>query len=587
MLFARSFYILTLLLFLPFALITHAQNKPLTEKNDFEAKFLKDKLEKPPALIDIQNSFAHQSANKSTENRPSYIKQIKLFDIPVRWDEKLINYLNYYRNNPRGRATMKIWLSRLSRYRELILNEITKQKLPRFLIYVAMIESSYDPSKTSRVGAAGLWQFMKKTGKGFGLEYNYWLDERRDPEKSTRAALQYLKNLYQRFQSWDLALAAYNAGYGNILQAIRKYNTNDYWRLCRYEAGLPWSTSLYVPKIYAVAIIGENPKLFGYNNIKPDAAFDFDVVRLPRSFSLKYLASALKTNEEDIKRLNPKLRRKRTPPVKGFELRIPKNKKDAFYQKLANSGVIRYRPYQVKLGEDERSVAEHFGISIYQLRKINNFSRSATIRPGLTLLVPIDSKRKKIKTTQSDTDKKKELVAFAKECPTKIKGKKRVFYRVVLGDTLSEIAENFGVSLNEISRWNAIDPNAKLISKMVLQVFVDPNKNLSHIKRVDPTRVSFHIAGSRVFLNKHEENKGRRRIRYTVKRGDSLIRIARKFKLSVGSLMRINKFSRGVNLKIGDEIVVYYDPNKKKKRRRKTKRKKRSKQRSNKKKTRK
>src|SRR5204862_7945434 len=178
----------------------------------------------------------------------------------------------------RGRAIRSGWLRAQGRWRPLFEEALAKAHLPVGLIYVSMIESSYDPHDRSHAGAVGLWQFMPEVSKIYGLRVDYWVDERKDPEKSTQAITRYLGDLKERFGGWPLALAAFNAGYGAVLRSMQKYNTNDYWELCRHEDGLPWDTMLYVPKAMAAAIVGENRALFGYADVPSDPAFSFDRV---------------------------------------------------------------------------------------------------------------------------------------------------------------------------------------------------------------------------------------------------------------------------------------------------------------------
>jgi membrane-bound lytic murein transglycosylase D len=318
--------------------------------------------------------------------------KLKLPDLPIRWDRKLVRYLQFYRNDPKGRAILALWLQRMGRYERMIRQELQRQGLPQSLIYVAMIESGFDPLQTSPVGAAGLWQFMVPTGADYGLDRDHWVDERRNPELSTRAALRFLKNLYERLGSWELALAAYNAGFGTVLEAMRKYNTNDYWRLCRYEAGLPWSTVLYVPKILATAIVGTNRAAFGFDKIRPDPPLEFELAAVPVSATLRELSDAAGVAPERMLELNPELRRGRTPPYPRVWVRVPAGTKHRFYAFLEPLRRRRFKPYVVKLGDTDRSIAARYGMSWRKLRALNKLSSAAELHPGLTIFVPASEK---------------------------------------------------------------------------------------------------------------------------------------------------------------------------------------------------
>src|SRR5579863_4282805 len=225
-----------------------------------------------------------------------WLSQLRLPDLPVRLDARVIRYLEFYKDDARGRSIMDTWLRKQGRWRTLFEDALRKAHLPLALVYISMIESGYDPLDKSHAGAVGLWQFMPEGGRIYGLRIDYWIDERRNPEKATAAFARYIGDLKERFGAWPLTLAAFNAGYGAVLRAMQKYNTNDYWELCRHEDGLPWETTLYVPKAMAAAIVGENRKLFGYDEISSESAYAFDRVRVPSSMSLAAIAKAAGVN---------------------------------------------------------------------------------------------------------------------------------------------------------------------------------------------------------------------------------------------------------------------------------------------------
>ncbi|MEO0325620.1 MAG: lytic transglycosylase domain-containing protein, partial [Myxococcota bacterium] len=188
-------------------------------------------------------------------------------DLPVRWQAQVLRYLDYFKSDRRGRRLMRGWIQRSARYGAMIQRELRAAGQPEDLRCVAMAESGFDPTVRSRRGAAGMWQFVEGTGAEYGLTRDRWVDARLDPVASTRAAARFLGDLHQRFGSWELALAAYNMGYGALLRAIRKYNTNDYWTLAALEAGLPFETRIYVAKISACAVVMRNPERFGFGEL--------------------------------------------------------------------------------------------------------------------------------------------------------------------------------------------------------------------------------------------------------------------------------------------------------------------------------
>ena len=191
-------------------------------------------------------------------------------DLPVRFHDRVVRYLEYFRDSRRGQSLMRAWLRRSSRYGGMITQTLEARGLPRDLRCVAMAESGFDPTVRSHRGALGMWQFVPRTGREYDLNSNRWFDERMDPIKSTDAAARMLGDLHRRFGSWELALAAYNMGYGALLRAIRKYNTNDYWVLADLEAGLPFETTIYVAKIMACSVVMRNTETFGFGELTRD-----------------------------------------------------------------------------------------------------------------------------------------------------------------------------------------------------------------------------------------------------------------------------------------------------------------------------
>jgi membrane-bound lytic murein transglycosylase D len=222
----------------------------------------------------------------------SWLRQLTMPDIPVRWDARVVRYLEYYKNNPRGRSMVQSWIKKSGRYGGAIRRILREQGLPEDILWLSLVESGFDPTIQSPAGAAGLWQFMPEGARIYGLTVDRWVDERLDPERSTVAAARYLADLRQRFGGWELGFAAYNMGYGGLLSSIRKYNTNDFWELSRLESGMPFETALYVPKIVAMAIVARNKKVFGCEDIELDPSINFDKVAIRSGVSLRSLAIA-------------------------------------------------------------------------------------------------------------------------------------------------------------------------------------------------------------------------------------------------------------------------------------------------------
>ena len=226
----------------------------------------------------------------------------------------------------RGHATIANALVRSGRYDDMIRRILKEEGVPQDLIYLAQAESGFHPLALSRAGARGMWQFMGSRAKGYGLERNFWMDERQDPEKSTRAAARHLKDLYNQFGDWYLAMAAYNSGPGTVQSAVRRTGYADFWELYRRNV-LPKETRNYVPIIVAVTIMAKNPEQYGLDTIVREKPLDYDTVKIDYSVDLRLVADCVDASVSDLQDLNPSLLRYVTPKDKDFEFRLPQGRR--------------------------------------------------------------------------------------------------------------------------------------------------------------------------------------------------------------------------------------------------------------------
>lgn len=512
----------------------------------------------------------------SADAAPDWLVGLKLPDLPARVDARVVRYLEFYKNDKRGRATMTAWLRKQGRYRALIEDALTRHGLPHSLLYVAMIESSYDPHDRSGPGAVGLWQFMPEVSKIYGLRIDHWVDERKNPEKSTDAQMRYFKDLYERFGNWPLVLSSFNAGYGAVLRSLQKYNTNDYYELCRHENGLPWETVLYVPKAFAAAIVGENRQLFGYDNVEPDKPYEFDRVAVPSSTSLANVAKAAGATLAEVVALNPELRRGRTPPER-WDVRVPKGRGK---QLTANWSQAEEALALVTVRQGERldELAKQNRISVRELKQLNGIEDVAEIKAGLALLVP----QRKGAPAPNDKPTATTVLASTSTATTPAPGssliapsgetvivavpdkdlvepgKRRVFYRSAPRDKIADVAAAFSVKQVDLLRWNALELDAPLPSGLVLQVWVPPTQDLSKVALLDESLVRLCTTGSDEFFDLVEAKRGRKRLVHQVKAGEDLAHIAKKYGLTSADLERINRLSeRATPLFVGQKLVVY------------------------------
>jgi membrane-bound lytic murein transglycosylase D len=486
-----------------------------------------------------------------------WLRQLAPSELPVRWEPQVVRFLEFFKDDPKGRAIIATWLRRMGRYRAIIEHRLDEQGLPRDLIYLAMIESGFDPGATSLKSAGGVWQFIPGAARAYGLEVSHWVDARRDPDRAAEAAARLLKDLYVRFGSWPLAFAAYNAGYGAILRSIARFNTNDFWELARHEAGLPWETTLYVPKILAASIVGHNLKAFGFADIAQEPPWEFDRVEVPAGVSFAALARSVGARPDVIESLNPEYIAGRVPPDRGSVLlRVPLGSASLF-AKAANEsrGGERLQSVVLRFGETLDDVAKARGCSVRELKRINAVTDTAELRGGMTILVPA----RPVPTTPvaASDDADDTILVAVPDRAFAHQGRERVFYRTRDGDTLADIASVFDVTPDNIVEWNNIDPDAKLQPKLILQLFVRDGFDRAGVMLLDSDKIRVVTLGSEEFLELEAARRGKTRLFYSARSGDTLGKIAKRYGLAPGDLARVNRLSATSELTEGQKVVVY------------------------------
>ena len=494
----------------------------------------------------------------------SWLHKLVMPDIPVRWDARVIRYLEYYKNNPRGRSMITTWVRKSGRYGAAIRRTLREQGLPEDIVWLALVESGFDPTIHSPAGAAGLWQFMPHGARVYGLTVDRWIDERMDPERSTVAAARYLADLHTRFGSWELAFAAYNMGYGGLLASIRKYNTNDFWELSRLESGMPLETALYVPKIVAMAIVARNKAIFRVDDVELDPAVSFDKISVLPGVSMQSVAVAAGTSTDKIEDLNPQLLSGRLPPLPpgpkhmpAWAVRVPAGsapRAAKSLQKLADAEPKTER-YTVRWGESLDDIASRRHTTKGTLASLNGLRRDESLRPGTVLLVPVMS-AEDAADPFNDVLLDKPIVvvpAVAFAAPDR----RRVFYRVTSGDTLRDLAPVLGASVGELCHWNAVDPGATLHEGMTLQAWVPRRRPGADVLVLEERDARVLHVGSKAFFAHFEGLRGRTRVEIVAKKGDTFRKIAARYGLRVAQLERINGRRRSATLRPGDKVVVY------------------------------
>ncbi len=488
--------------------------------------------------------------------RPDWTAKLVLSDLPVRWDARLVRYLEFFKNDPRGRNTFSVLYKRSGRYRNQIQSILRKKGLPTDLLFLAMMESGFHNTARSAAGAVGMWQFTPAAAHSYGLPIDRWVDQRLNFTQATEAAVDYLADLNQRFGTWELAMASYDMGYGAMTAVIKRYNCNDYWTLSHTESALPWEATLYVPKIVAVAIVSRNLEAFGYKDLATDTPIEFDEISAPAGTSLATVAQAAGVPAQEVVALNTELRAQRTPPVltKPYMVKIPKGHAKACEEKLASVRAKEpVETYTVRFGETLDNVAEERGTTTAKLIALNGIARGESVSGGSVLLVP---KAKEGTTSDKlELTERPRMVVPSREF--RFDDKRRVFYRVLTGDTLDAIAKAFDVSTNDLRKWNEIDPAARLFDGMSMQVFVGKDDELSDVRYLEEGEVHVVGIGSDAFFAKLEKEKGFRRAVVVAKQGETLESIGKRYGVTPKIMERVNQKSRKDALAAGTKVIVY------------------------------
>lgn len=473
-----------------------------------------DPYDVPPGMTSITPLKSLIPAGKGAS--PHHLNDI--FYVPEYGEPLVQKWVDYFLGN--GRPHMEKYLSRLPRYESLMKSILVKEGLPPELIYIALIESGFNSTAYSRARAVGYWQFIRGTGRAYGLKQNWLVDERRDPILSTEAAAKYFKALYKVFGSWHLAMCSYNAGENRVLRAVMNNLSRDFWEL-HSRRQLPKETLNYVPKFVAAAMIANNPKKYGFDVRDREEPFSYDEVKVRKGVSLSKLSSQLGISKREIKRLNPIFKTDFAPVYRGsnLKLRVPVGmggakaiaaaKASTSTKKYVASEGTRY--HRVRRGDSLYKIALRYKTSVSKLKRINGISGRSVIRPGRKIWLPGSKRPRKSRGSN---------VAKASI------GSKGT-YQVKQGDSLWTISRKFGVSIRNLKRWNNLRSSRLKIGQVlrVLQGNVGGRK---------PSKSSV----------------------YYVKRGDNLTNIARKYGVRLTDLLRHNGLKSSSKLLVGMKIRI-------------------------------
>ena len=434
--------------------------------------------EKPaePASIDELLAIATFQPPSATAPGTSAVVKADLqatsHDVPIPENERVLAYIELFQG--RLRSYVQSGLERGAQYLPMIQNVFRAEGLPLDLAYIPLIESAFKPTALSRAQAKGVWQFMKGTALEHGLQTNWFIDERSDPEKATVAAAKYLKTLYGMFDDWHLALASYNGGPGRVQRAMKRSGIEDFWRLAGTNGYLPRETREYVPMILAAMVIARNPTQYGFEPIQGDA-IAYDRVRLSKAVDLRRVAEWTGTSIEQIQTLNPELRRWTTPLRQpGYEVKVPAGTGETLKTRLASSSTSELAAlnwYRVKSGESLATIARKLRVSRSDLAEANSLSMKSRVRAGQELIIPraptslMASRVERepaaataSRGTTSPSAKSSSATSTRADAASAV-DEARVVYRVKRGDTLSSIARDFDTTVAAIKTSNRLRSN--------------------------------------------------------------------------------------------------------------------------------
>jgi len=468
------------------------------------------------AALDPQEHL-QDSDNRNAETCKK--KEIPRYDFPVVKNARVQELLNYYTHG-NGYRSLHLWLERSGRYLPLMRQTFAEEGLPQDLAFLALVESGFNSNAHSWANAVGYWQFIESTGRMYGLNNDWWRDERRDVEKATRAAARYLKDLYARFDDWYLAVAAYNAGPGKILNAIRRYNTRDFWRLAKGSYLRP-ETKRYIPKLLAAIIIAKEPEKYGFSELEYAPPLEFDTVVVPQPTDLEVVAQITGVDYDTLKVLNPELKRWCTPPgVENYTLRLPPGAAGGFAERYAQIPADernRYRRHELQAGENLAVIARRYNIRVDDIIALNRIKDPRRLQIGQNLILPLHHEYTSTPIAELEDDYMRTY---------------RRSYTVRKGDSLWKIARNNNVTEKQLRVWNRLGWSDLLRPGQKLLVSAPSTRSKS---------------GSSTPM---------RQIVYKVRKGDTLWDIGRQYSIDAGTIREWNNLAENYIIRPGDKLTL-------------------------------
>jgi membrane-bound lytic murein transglycosylase D len=404
-----------------------------------------EKLAEPASIDELADLTVPETpASEESRKAAEEVVGTEANDLPIELNDSVVACIELYQGRLKDWFTAA--LSRGGRYLPEIRRIFASEGIPQDLAYVALVESAFRTGAYSRAKAKGVWQFIASTGRRYGLQQDWWVDERSDPEKATRAAARYLKDLHVQFGDWNLALAAYNAGELVVERGISRYGVKDFWALARTRA-LRRETKSYVPLIHAAIVVAKAPEKYGFV-IDPEPALTFDTVPVEGAVDLRVIAECAQTTIDTVQVLNPELRRLATPVNATFDLKVPEGSGGQLtdcLKSLPPARRVQFRTHVVARGQTLSSIAQRYSTETRAIAAANGLTLARRLPVGTELIIPIDARAQMAPTRPARTEASSEVVP-----------KTRISYRIKPGDTLATIASQYGTTVRDLQAWNGL-----------------------------------------------------------------------------------------------------------------------------------
>jgi membrane-bound lytic murein transglycosylase D len=504
-----------------------------------------------------------EATSETVEKNVEQPYKSSMGDIALDDNPAVQKWIHYFQN--KGRKYMRLYLSRSTRYLPMMKNVLRENGLPEDLVYVSLIESGFSPQAQSRSNAVGYWQFIRSTGRRYGLHVDGFIDERRDPVLATRAAAEYFKELYSLFGSWHLALAAYNAGENRVKRAVMKNYTRDFWVLMKKRRSLAAETKQYVPKFIAATMIAKAPEKYGFTGLDFDDPLSYDTVTLTNPISITKLAQNLDVDPDELRLLNPKFRGDFVPMSRNDEtvVRIPVGKgtdapaavslSASKQPKVVQADVYYYR---VRHGDNLSMIAKRHHTTVSRLRRLNNLSNRVLLRVGMHLRVPDAGGEGYHYVTEADEPKKQrggasiESAVATGEADNGASDVQEDYHVVRRGENLSTISKHYNVSIDELLKMNNITKKTVIRAGQKIRVRVESTERSAVTKR-KVIRVAKR--GAVKATTKHVAAAS---LHHKITRGETLTSIAARYRIPLHQLARANNLKPGHKVLVGQNLII-------------------------------